>query len=118
MAEMEVMPALTFGMLHKFSKLPVLSGQNLTAQWQMALVTAIRMGNDMHDELYDAEGVDVAVDHAVSVVGQHCQVHDISREYDIFGSNPQGQLETVVLSILQEKPSYHNLVGHGKAVLV
>ena len=110
--------ALTFGMLHKFSKLPVLSGQNLTAQWQMALVTAIRMGNDMHDELYDAEGVDVAVDDAVSVVGQHCQVHDISREYDIFGSNPQGQLETVVLSILQEKPSYHILVGHGKAVLV
>ena len=110
--------ALTFGMLHKFSKLPVLSGQNLTAHWQMALVTAIRMGNDMHDELYDAEGVDVAVDDAVSAVGQHCQVHDISQEYDIFGSNPQGQLETVVLSILQEKPSYHILVAHGKAVLV
>ena len=57
-------------MLHKFSKLPVLSGQNLTAHWQMALVTAIRMGNDMHDELYDAEGVEVAVDDAVSAVGQ------------------------------------------------
>ena len=110
--------ALTFGMLHKFSNLPVLSEENLTAHWQMALVTAIRMGNDMHDELYDAEGVDVSVDDAVSAVGQHCQVHNISREYDIFGSNPQGQLDTVVLSILQEKPSYHILVGHGKAVLV
>ena len=110
--------ALTFGMLHKFSNLPVLSEENLTAQWQMALVTAIRMGNDMHDELYDAEGVDVSVDDAVSAVGQHCQVHNISREHDILGSNPQGHLDTVVLSILQEKPSYDILVGHGKAVLV
>ena len=113
-----LLTALTCGMLHKFSKLPVLSRQNLTAHWQMALVTAIRMDNDMHDELYDAEGVDVAVDDAVSAVGQHCQVHNIFREYDMFGSNPQGQLDTVVLSILQEKPSYHILVEHGKAVLV
>ena len=63
--------ALTFGMLHKFSNLPVLSEENLTAHWQMALVTATRMGNDMHDELYDAEGVDVSVDDAVSAAGQH-----------------------------------------------
>lgn len=48
----------------------------------------------------------------------HCQVHGIFQEYDIFGSNPQGQLETVVQSILQEKPSYHILVAHGKAVLI
>ena len=51
-------------------------------------------------------------------VGKHCQVHDISGEYDIFSSNPQGQLKTVVLSILQEKPSYHISVGHGKPVIV
>ena len=108
---------LTFGMLYKLSNLP-LSGQNLSVEWQKNLVTAIRIGNDMHDELYDQQGVDVTVEDAITEVGQHCQVLGISQENDMFGADPLKQFETVVQSLLQQKSSFHILVANKMAVLI
>ena len=79
---------------------PSLSGQNLDVQWQTALQTAIRIGNDMHDELFDGQGINVTVEDAISAVGNHCQVQGILQEFNIFGANPVDKLETVIQTLL------------------
>ena len=91
---------LNFGLLYKVSTLPQLSGQHLDAQWQGVLQTPISIGNKMHDELYDGQGLDVTVEDAISAVGNHSQVRGVMHEYNIFGANPVGQLEAIVQSLL------------------
>lgn len=48
----------------------------------------IRTGNDIHDELFGGEGINVAVDDAIDAAGDHCHVSGILHEYNVFGANP------------------------------
>ena len=69
--------ALCFARIFQTAKLANLQGTQLSSQWQEALKEAIRMGNSMHDELYDRQGVNVTPGDALDAVGDIC---DLSRE--------------------------------------
>lgn len=58
--------ALYFGNLYFLSCLkPPSDGVTLDCEWQVSLREAILKGNEIHDDLYDTDAIDVAVDEAV-----------------------------------------------------
>ena len=65
-------------------------------QWQAVLEKAIRHGNQVHDVLFDQEGVIVTVEEGIELAGDQSQVRQIYQEYNVFGTNPLSQLETVI----------------------
>ena len=111
--------ALCFGRIHQSAKLANFQGHQLSSQWQAALKEAIRMGNGMHDELYDRQGVNVTLEDALDAVGAICQICGVEQEFNVFGSSPLDQLENVVHSILQQStPSFHILMVIDMAMLL
>lgn len=111
--------ALCFGRIHQSAKLANFQGHQLSSQWQAALKEAIRMGNSMHDELYDRQGVNVTLEDALDAVGAICQICGVEQEFNVFGSSPLDQLENVVHSILQQStPSFHILMVNDMAMLL
>ena len=93
-------------------------GQNLNSHWQTALEHAIRAGNDIHDQLFDLEGVNVSVEEGIELAGELCQVGQVLNEYNVFGANPLDQLETVVKTLSQQRQSFHVLVALEMAMLI
>ena len=65
-------------------------------QWQAVLEKATRHGNQVHDVLFDQEGVIVTVEEGIELAGDQSQVRQIYQEYNVFGTNPLSQLETVI----------------------
>ena len=45
---------------------------------------AIRAGNEIHDELFEGEGVNVAVNDAITAAGDHLRIGGIVREYNVW----------------------------------
>ena len=109
--------ALNFGNIYQQSRLNT-PQQHLNQKWQAALKDAIRTGNDMHDELFDGAGINVAVDDAIDKVGNLCQVGGILHEHNVFGANPLDQFSAVIDLILHQKPSFHVLVVNGMTMLL
>ena len=111
--------AFNFGLLYKqFSLDNTLVGENLNSHWQTALEHAIRAGNDIHDQLFDFEGVNVSVEEGIELAGEVCQVGQVLREYNVFGANPLDQLETVIKTLSQQRQSFHVLVALEMAMLI
>ena len=111
--------ALFFGYIYYQSSLqtpPV--GQPLTPQWEAAAIEAIRTGNDIHDELFGGEGINVAVDDAIDAAGDHCHVRGILHEYNVFGANPLDQFAAVIDLIIQQKQSCHLLMANDKTMMI
>ena len=48
-------------------------------EWKSALYKAVKKGNEIHDELFEGEGVDVAVEDAVEMAGTECFVQYIGQ---------------------------------------
>ena len=87
--------AFNFGLLYQqFSLDNTLVGQNLNSHWQTALEHDIRAGNDIHDQLFDLEGVNMSVEEGIELAGELCQVGQVLHECNVFGANPSDQLET------------------------
>ena len=63
---------------------------------EAAVIEAIRTGNDIHDELFGGEGINVAVDDAIDAAGDHCHVRGTLHEYNVFGANPLDQFAAVI----------------------
>ena len=111
--------AFNFGFLYKqFSLDNTLVGQSLNSHWQTALEHAIRAGNDVHDQLFDFEGVDVSVKEGIELAGEMCRVGQVLREYNVFGANPLDQLETVVKTLSQQCQPFHVLIALEMAMLI
>lgn len=110
--------ALSFASIYRDCQLPNIKGHHLETDWQEALKEAIRMGNSMHDELFDRQGVNVALEDAIAAVGDLCQVCGIAQEFNVFGAHPLQQLENVVHSILHQKSSFHIIVVNLMAMLM
>lgn len=111
--------ALFFGYIYNQSSLPTPPvGQPLTRQWEAAVIEAIRTGNDIHDELFGGEGINVAVDDAIDAAGDHCHIGGILHEYNVFGANPLDQFAAVIDLILQQKPSCHLLMAYDKTMII
>ena len=110
--------ALSFASLYRDYTLPNIKDNYLNTEWQEALKEAIRMGNSIHDELFDRQGVNVSPEDAIAAVGELCQAGGITQEFDVFGAQPLHQLENIVHSILQKKSSFHIIVAHFMAMLM
>ena len=110
--------ALSFGSIYQQYNLTTPVGQHLDVQWQRALVDDIRIGNDLHDELFDGHRINIAVDDAIATVGDDCHVHGILKDHNVFGVNPLDQFTKIIDSILQQKQSFHVLVVNDMAMLI
>ena len=87
--------ALYFGHLYHRSNLsPPLYGA-LSTLWKSSLYKAMVEGNKIHDELFEGEGVDVAVQDAVETAGAECFVQALGQSYDLFGIDCADQLAAV-----------------------
>ena len=75
-------------------------------------------GNQIHDDLFDHEGINVTVEDAVSMAGEECGVRALGPQLDIFGYNPVNQVANV---LIQEAHSFTRsfivIVSHERAFL-
>lgn len=68
--------ALHFGNMYFLSSLePPSDHVTLDHEWQVSLREAILKGNEIHDDLYDNDESDLAVDEAVELAGDECGVN-------------------------------------------
>ena len=65
--------------------LPLRRGLALDVQWKDTLMEAMTRGNDLHDELFDYEGINLTVDEAVEMAGEDCGVLCLGQQKDLFG---------------------------------
>ena len=84
--------ALYFGHLYLRNNLPPPVHSSLSMEWKCALYKAIKKGNEIHDELFEGEGVDVSVEDAVDMAGTECFVQSIGQSFDVFGVDCVDQL--------------------------
>ena len=87
--------ALYFGHLYLRNNLPPPVHSSLSMEWKCALYKAIKKGNEIHDELFEGEGVDVSVEDAVDMAGTECFVQSIGQSFDVFGVDCVDQLAEV-----------------------
>ena len=87
--------ALYFGHLYHHKNLPPPVHSSLSMEWKCALHTAMTKGNEIHDELFEGEGVDVAVADAVDMAGTECFVESIGQGLDMFRMDCVDQLAQV-----------------------
>ena len=76
-----------------------------------AFKVAMIKGNQIHDDLFDQNPVNVGVEDAVSMAGEECSIQSILEQTDIFGRNPQSQIAD-----LFEKEA--NYMANGCTVIV
>ncbi len=111
--------ALYFGKCLLHEKLPTPLGFNLSIEWKSALYTAMKKGNEIHDEMFEGEGVDVAVEDAVNMAGTLCFVKSVGQGYDIFGHDCEDQLATVFEMLCTTQQSRcHAIVSSGRTMLL
>ena len=77
--------SLYFGQVAAKALLSPRVGHVLSAEWQDALKEAILRGNDLHDELFDQEGIDLNAEDAVKMAGDDCGVLCLGQQKDLFG---------------------------------
>ena len=87
--------ALYFGYLYLQENLPPPHGSVLSMEWKDALYKAMKRGNEIHDELFEGEGVDVSVEDAVSMAGMECFVSSIDQSIDGFGQECEDKKKVV-----------------------
>ena len=111
--------ALYFGKCLLHENLPTPCGNSLSMEWKSALYTAMKRGNEIHDELFEGEGVDVAVEDAVNIAGALCFVNSVGQGYDMFGHDCEDQLATVfeMLCTTQQSRCYA-VVSSGRTMLL
>ncbi|CAH3151723.1 unnamed protein product, partial [Pocillopora meandrina] len=111
--------ALYFGKCLLHENLPTPCGNSLSMEWKSALYMAMKRGNEIRDELFEGEGVDVAVEDAVNMAGALCFVNSVGQGYDMFGHDCEDQLATVfeMLCTTQQSRCYA-VVSSGRTMLL
>ena len=121
MVEWAVMPVhslLSFGHLYFSCYLQPPVNLQLQNNWKVSLTEAILSGNEIHDDIFDCEAINVAVDEAIQVAGDECFVDKIEQQYDIIGLNCLDQLKAVFERLAVTKPhSCHVIVTGGRSML-
>ena len=79
----------------------------------------MKKGNEIHDELFEGEGVDVAVEDAVEMAGTECFVQYIGQGLDLIGSDCEDQLAEVMEMLSTSTPpsSCNVVVTRGRSFL-
>ncbi len=110
--------ALYFGHLFLYNNLSAPLDGALSTEWGSALYMAMVEGNKIHDELFEGEGVDVAVDEAVEMAGAECFVQSIGQSLDLFGLDCVDQLAAVFEMLTRTQQSSCNvIVTQGRSFL-
>ena len=79
----------------------------------------MKRGNEIHDELFEGEGVDVSVEDAVSMAGMECFVNSIGESIDVFGQDCEDQLASVFDTLASTLQSRCNaVVTTGRTMLL
>ena len=88
-------------------------------EWESALYKAMQKGNKIHDELFEGEGVDVAVEDAVEMAGTECFVQCIGQGLDLIGNDCEDQLAEVMEMLSTSTPpsSCNVVVTRGRSFL-
>jgi len=111
--------ALYFGYLYFQDNLLPPHGSVLSMEWKYALYKAMKRGNEIHDELFEGEGVDVSVEDAVSMAGMECFVNSIGESIDVFGQECEDQLASVFDTLASTLQSRCNaVVTTGRTMLL
>lgn len=105
--------ALLFGHLYFSHGLQPPINSQLQNNWKVALIDAIISGNDIHDDIFEGDAINVSVDEAVQIAGEECCVDKICQQYDIIGSNRLGQLINVFKSLAVGQPHSCHVVITG-----
>ena len=98
--------ALCFGRLYSHHKFPAPQSYMLSEQWTLALHEAMTKGNEIHDELFENEAIDVVVEDAVDMAGTECGVQSLGQNCDLFGFDCQNQLAEVFESLTCDTTSF------------
>ena len=77
---------LYFGQVASKGLLVPKQGLTLSNVWREVFEWAITSGNELHDELFDHEGINANVDEAVEIAGEECGVAYLGQQKDFFGS--------------------------------
>ena len=112
--------ALYFGHLYLYNNLPPPLNGALSIEWKSAFYKAMVEGNKIHDELFEGEAVDVAVQEAVDMAGTECYVQSTGQSFDMFGLDCVDQLGSAfeMLSLSKTvQPSCNVVVTSGRSFL-
>lgn len=95
-------------------------GDNLPESWRKSLIEAMIKGNQIHDDLFNHEAVDLEVEEAVSLADNECGVQRVGQQIDIFGINPVHQLANVLIQEAQKNmsKSCSVIMTQGRAMLL
>ena len=64
----------------------------------------MKKGNEIHDELFEGEGVDVTMEDAVEMAGTECFVQCIGQGLDLIGSDCKDKLAEVMEMLSTSTP--------------
>ncbi|KAK3729001.1 hypothetical protein QZH41_002249 [Actinostola sp. cb2023] len=80
--------------------------------WRQTLREAIIRGNLIHDDIFDTDAVNIAVEEAIEIASEECFVDKVERQYDIFGTNVSQQLCDIFNDLATVgRPSYNVIVA-------
>ena len=77
----------------------------LPEPWKQSSYEAMIKGKKIHDDLFDHQAVDLAVEDAVSLADNECGVQSLGQQIDIFGLNPVHQLANFLIQEAQNNKS-------------
>ncbi|KAJ7358945.1 hypothetical protein OS493_020788 [Desmophyllum pertusum] len=84
-------------------------GVSLNGHWKDALEEAMIRGNDLHDEIFDHEGINVDIDQAVEMAGDDCGIRCIGQQKDLFGAVAKDLLAELLNEISSRRQQSHHL---------
>ncbi len=95
-------------------------GGYLHESWRRLFIEAMIKGNQIHDDLFANEAVDLDVEEAVSFADIECGIQRVGQQIDIFGRNPIQQLSNVFIQEAQNNmpKSCSVIMTHGRAMLL
>lgn len=76
--------ALYMGRFVKEKHLAFPVEKQLSVAWKDSLYEAMTVGNDIHDEIFGEEAVDVVVDEAIEIAGEQCAVKELGQDFGFY----------------------------------
>lgn len=111
--------SLYFGEIASKGILNPRQGLMLPTQWRDCLEQSIIRGNDLHDELFDNEGIDLDAEDAVEMAGEDCSVVSLGEQKDLFGTSGKDLLADWLNELSSRKKiSCHLFCANGKTMLL
>lgn len=109
--------ALYFGHLYFAAHLKPPSNKELSNEWKVCLRQALIKGNDIHDDIFENEPVNVTVGEAIEIAGNECCVKEIGQQLDAFGQDVIDQLASAFEQFSHQRPSCVVVVVGDRSVL-